>query len=78
MQHKPFTYLHWTYTDGTRGVFCELSTRRVRPCNGRLTLDFDNSLITGVVIYRGQRNTPYFLCTDKCAAAFMRSKIGTE
>jgi hypothetical protein len=75
MDHTPRVFL--PYSDGTKGVFCEMSYRRVRPCNGRVTLNSDGIVITGYVVYTNQGTR--FLCTPKCLSAYaLRAQMAQE
>jgi hypothetical protein len=65
----PFS-VYLPYTDGTKGVFCENSYRRRRPCDGRLTYDADGNLVHGYVLYVGSREKPVGFCTAKCLEYF--------
>jgi hypothetical protein len=70
MDHTPHVFI--LYSDGTKGVFCELSIRRVRPCNGRVTLNADGSVKIGFVVYTSTGHC--YLCTPKCLVAFGRKE----
>jgi hypothetical protein len=73
MDHTP--HVHLPMVGGTKGVFCEMSYRRTRPCNGRVTLSNNGTVMTGYVVY-SRRSAPQavYLCTPKCLEAFARKE----
>lgn len=72
MTHSmPPTYL--PRADGTREVFCEMSHRKTRPCNGRARLDQSGILLTGVAVYFDTMLKTRFFCSRKCVVSYIRT-----
>lgn len=72
MPHEITMYL--PRTDGTRQVFCEMALRKHRPCDGRVTLNAENEVMVGYMVYAHQKRTPVPLCSETCLAAYARRK----
>lgn len=71
MQHN--VRMHLPRPDGTRDVFCEVSTAKRKPCQNYVTLNADNVLIRGHVVYSNTSAYPRFVCSYKCMARYAKT-----
>jgi len=66
---KPNVYL--PMADGTHAVFCEVSYRRVRPCDGRVIFSSEGELIRDTVLYDANK-APLYFCGHHCIAWYVK------
>jgi hypothetical protein len=69
---KPQMYL--PKTDGVWQTFCEIYTRKHRPCDGRVTFNADGEIMVGYVVYGHRNAPPKYYCSEPCIVSAFRSR----